>query len=275
MTEKGFMTADMHSHSHHSIDGKYAPDAICEAAYRLGLGIVNISDHCDVNRDADTHCYETITASVADALRLKREYDGKLKVLAGIELGNGHWKPDLAKKCAGIEGIDCITGSVHRIVCDGETLIPTTADFNSMTHEHILRLVRKYFEDIHLMLDVVRPDILAHMSYLLRYIVGYHHIEVELDQFTDCIDELLKRVIREGIALELNTQIMTEQIADYDRVIFERYHALGGRLCTLGSDAHIPTRLANGFEAASAALKQLGFNEACYIENREIHSYKL
>lgn len=269
------MTADMHSHSCHSIDGKYRPDEMCEAAYRLGLGAINISDHCDVNRDAETHCYATAVASITDALRLKCEYAGRLKVLAGIELGNAHWLPELAQSCAGIPGIDCITGSVHRIMLGNELLIPTTADFESMTHEHILQLIKKYFEDIHLMLDVIRPDILAHMSYLLRYIVGYHHIEVDISDFYDHIDSVLKRLIREGIALELNTQIMTDHCADYDEAIFERYHALGGRLCTLGSDAHIPTRLANAFPAAADTLKRLGFNEACYIEEREIHTYKL
>ena len=266
---------DMHTHTNHSIDGKCTPDEMCEAAARLGLAAYNISDHCDVNRDRELHCYERSMASIADALRLKAEYAGKMKVLVGIEIGNPHWNPQLAKKCAGIEGIDCITGSVHRILYDGEELVTSAADFAAMTAERISGLIIKYFEDIILMLDTLRPDILAHPTYMFRYIVSKRHVKADISGYRKYTDAILKRIIREGTALEINTNLITDRLADYDIYLAERYFELGGRLVTLGSDAHTADRIANGFIPASAELKRIGFKNACSIEERTIKCYKL
>lgn len=275
MAEKNHFIADMHTHTNHSIDGKNSPDEMCAAAFKAGVDVYNISDHCDINRDDELHCFERSSASIADALRLKSAYDGRMKILAGIEIGNPHWNPAATKECAAIDGIDCITGSVHRIICDGELLITTKGDFEHMTPEHIAKLNQKYFDDIFLMLDTLHPDILAHLTYMLRYIVGYHHMDVHIEDYHDRVDNILKFLIKEGIALEMNTSILENKVADYDIYLFERYHSLGGRLVTLGSDAHRTDRIANRFDVAAAELKRIGFNEACYIEARQIHCYRL
>lgn len=275
MTEKSYLTADMHTHTTHSIDGKNSPNEMCKAAYNAGISVYNISDHCDVNRDAELHCLDSASASIYDALILKKEYDGRMKILAGIEIGNPHWNPPLAKKCAAIDGIDCVTGSVHRIIYEGEILVTTQGDYEHMTPAHIDGLNRKYFDDVLLMLDTIHPDILAHLTYMLRYIVGYHHLDVKITDYSDRVDTILKQVIKEGIALEMNTSILENEVAEYDRYLFERYFSLGGRLVTLGSDAHRTDRIASGFEIAAAELRRIGFGEACYIEKRQIHCYKI
>lgn len=260
--------ADMHTHTDHSIDGKASADDMCAAAYQLGLRAIDISDHCDVNRDAELHCFERSSASIADALRLKNEYQGRMKVLCGIEIGNPHWNPEIAEKCSKIDGLDCIIGSVHRIRYEGEELITTKGDYEHMSKEHISGLVRKYFEDIILMIDTVHPDILAHPTYMFRYIVGHHHIPLDITEYADETDRILKRIISDGVALEVNTQIMKESIAEYDIYLLERYYELGGRLITLGSDAHSCDRLANSFIYAAKELLRIGFCGACIVEER-------
>ena len=274
-SENHSLTADMHTHTSHSVDGKCSPDELCRAAFERGVGVINISDHCDVNRDGELDCFGDSSASVRDALRLKREYAGRMKVLAGIEMGNAHWNPGLAKRCMAIEGIDCVTGSVHRLRYEGELYVTTKADFAHMPPELISGLIRCYFEEIHLMLDITRPDILAHPTYLLRYIVGWHHVSVDIADYSDFVDRILRRVISDGVALEVNTQSVRDRLAGYDIYLLERYFGLGGRLITLGSDAHSTDRIANGFGIAAAELRRIGFKSACYIENRAIKSYKL
>lgn len=100
-------------------------------------------------------------------------------------------------------------------------------------------------------------------------------MDVHIEDYHDRVDNILKFLIKEGIALEMNTSILENKVADYDIYLFERYHSLGGRLVTLGSDAHRTDRIANRFDVAAAELKRIGFNEACYIEARQIHCYRL
>ncbi len=267
--------ADTHTHTTHSCDGQSTPDEMCRAAIERGINVYAIADHCDVNRWQEFDCYADITASVADAKRLAREYDGRMRVIAGIELGNAHRNPELAKKCAAIEGLDCIVGSVHRIILDGKEHAGTTIAFAGLPDEQVARIIDRYFDEIHMMLDTVTPDILAHPTYMLRYSVGYHNCRVDLADHRERLDSVLERVIDEGIALELNTQIMSDSVASYDRYVLERYYELGGRLVTLASDAHKSERVGNAFEIARRELHELGFVRGCWFENREIQSYEL
>lgn len=275
MPEHSTAYADMHTHTTHSPDGRSSPDEMCESAYRQGLLSIDISDHCDVNRNAELHCFERSTKSITDALRLKGEYDGKVKVLCGIEIGNAHWDIELANKCAAIKGIDCIIGSVHRIMYEGEEIIHTKADFGGMTHDKINGICEKYFADILEMLDVIKPDILAHPTYTFRYMVGKHGLELNVKDYSTYVDRILKRLISCGTALEVNTSIVQDKIADYDIYVLERYYELGGRLVTLGSDAHEKTKVANAFDIAAKELCRIGFGGICEVEERRINFIKL
>ena len=49
-----------------------------------------------------------------------------------------------------------------------------------------------------------------------------------------------------------------------------RYRALGGRLLTLGSDAHTPERLACGFPETARLLRELGFRDHVHHEVRQL-----
>ena len=48
----------------------------------------------------------------------------------------------------------------------------------------------------------------------------------------------------------------------------EKYKELGGYLVTLGSDAHVTHKAAVAFEEALALLKECGFRNIFYYENR-------
>ena len=105
---------------------------------------------------------------------------------------------------------------------------------------------------------------------------GAFHIICRIRLVFHC-DPLLgaQRVGDDGVALEVNTQSVRDRLAGYDIYLLERYYGLGGRLITLGSDAHSTDRIANGFGIAAVELRRIGFKSACYIENRAIKSYKL
>ena len=50
---------------------------------------------------------------------------------------------------------------------------------------------------------------------------------------------------------------------------------MGGKLITLGSDAHSADRLANGFAETREMLLRNGFTECVYYENREARIYDI
>ena len=54
--------------------------------------------------------------------------------------------------------------------------------------------------------------------------------------------------------------------ADVTLVSWER--KLGGRLVTIGTDAHVTKNIASGFNEAKAMLKKIGFEKYHYYKNR-------
>ena len=83
-------------------------------------------------------------------------------------------------------------------------------------------------------------DVLAHITYPLRYIIGDYGREINLDRFQPLIDKLFYTIIRKGIVLEVNTSGLRQKINATlpDEELLRRYYGLGGRLVTIGSDAH-------------------------------------
>ena len=94
---------------------------------------------------------------------------------------------------------------------------------------------------------------------------------MDLKNFADKTDIILKEIINRGIALEINTSCLDTNYNALmpDIPIIKRYKELGGYLLTLGSDAHTAERIAHGFDYALSELSRLGFKNIYYYKNRK------
>ena len=134
-----------------------------------------------------------------------------------------------------------------------------------------------YLDDVLESLEKLDYDILAHLMNPLKYIEKTAGITVELSRFDDKIGKILQYIIQHGIALEVNTAVL---YTDYHQLmpgekILQNYRDMGGYLITLGSDAHIAQRAANGFNEAVSVLKAMGFRNLFYYEGRKSRYYNL
>ena len=82
------------------------------------------------------------------------------------------------------------------------------------------------------------------------------------------VEEILRRAIRDGKGIEVNTSSFRYGLPDLtpSERILELYHDLGGRVLTLGSDAHETSRLADRFPEVREILREIGFRELCTFE---------
>ena len=55
----------------------------------------------------------------------------------------------------------------------------------------------------------------------------------------------------------------------------EKYYSMGGRLVTLGSDAHTPENVGRGIAEAIEELKKIGFDSVVCMENGEVKNIKI
>lgn len=84
------------------------------------------------------------------------------------------------------------------------------------------------------------------------------------------IREILQKVIDRNIAKEWNTAGLRQ-----NEEVFTMYYEMGGRLITLGSDAHTHASIGKCFKEAQAFLKQCGFTQCHYYKKRKPQSVEL
>ena len=106
--------ADCHSHTNFSFDAKDTVDAMCASAVERGLSALAITDHCDYDNVIEglyaPYYAEDIYRAVSAA---EEKYDGKLILLHGIELGEGHLYSNQARGLIEKYDYDIVLGSLH------------------------------------------------------------------------------------------------------------------------------------------------------------------
>ena len=80
--------------------------------------------------------------------------------------------------------------------------------------------------------------------------------------YQDILDEILRLLIENGKALEINTAGLKAGLSwpNPHMEILKRYRSLGGELITIGSDAHRPEHMAFAFDRLPEILSEAGFS---------------
>ena len=123
------------------------------------------------------------------------------------------------------------------------------------------------------LLEVVRWngfDSLAHLGYPLRYLKPYNRT-VDLAAMDDVFAEIMKTLVANGRALELNTGGLRMEIEAFtpSNKYLKMYKDYGGEMITIGSDAvrgeHIGCDIQEGLEL----LKSVGFKYFTFYKERK------
>lgn len=269
--------ADMHCHTHHSHDSCADLDELCKHAVSKGLSAIAITDHCDIWLSGDSAAMAEIDASFMEACRCAETYAGKLEVLRGIEIGEALWNADEAQKIIFSHEYDVVLCSVHSVRFRRLDLPYSGIDFSRMPPDELKAYLTKYFEELLQSAKELDYDVLTHLTCPLRYIRGKYGIHIDLSDYRELIDEILKTVIERKKALEINTSCVgtpyDRTLPDFDTI--KRYLDFGGTMITLASDAHVVQNVGKDFDAVRRRLKLLGVNQAYLYRRRRPFAYLL
>ena len=266
--------ADVHLHSQNSHDSQCPVADMARAQTARGVSVMAVTDHCDVGFSGIPEL-SNIEASFAEAQRTGAQVK-ELQILTGVEIGGSFMRPELAEVVAKHLPYDVIVGSVHSIV-DPITQKPLGLHgAKEFSEENMYEYMGAYYDCMRILIDVLDCDILAHMTYPIRYLTGRFGYKVDLERLRDRIDDILQAIIRKGIALEINTSsydLLNDTMPG--RELVQRYYDMGGYLVTLGSDAHAADKAAKAFDEAVAMLKEIGFENIYYYKDRKALQCKL
>ena len=255
MKGKTMILNDWHLHTRFSSDSDERMENLAEAAVRLGMTNICVTDHYDM--DYPTGEFVLDTEAYLKKLREVGEmYRGRCGIFCGVEMGLLPGR-EAAERVSGYmesQPYDFIIGSVHCI----NGVDPYYRDRIEADDPEMYRM---YFACVLECLRACRGfQTLGHLDYVVRY--GYSRGgDYHWEDYRDLIDLILEELVSRGIALELNTAGLRQGLGfpNPQPGILARYRELGGEMVTVGSDAHRAQDLAYGFYAAWEILRQAGF----------------
>ena len=269
--------ADTHLHSQYSHDSTCPVSAIYQAALEKQVDLVCITDHCDLYADRDPEQTLQSRKEIFAALTRDVQNCAGVEMLIGVELGAGFIVPELAQKIVDTIPFDVVIGSVHGILFRGERVSTSKFDFGAADEEAMLAYLDGYMDAAVYIAERQDVDVLAHLTYILRYINGKYKKNLPWQIQEEKIRRVFRALIRRGIALEINTSCVGSFYDEWlpAREIIDLYLEMGGRLFTLGSDDHKATKLCHGFDAVKDYLREKGIRELVYYKNRVAHPYSI
>lgn len=277
LTTKKFR-ADMHNHTSSSIDSECPIDELCLAHIKRGTDAIAITDHLSIEaHNPDTDVCECIAESFEKATEAKEKYANKLEILRGVEIGAALWHRDIEKSILERFDFDVVIGSVHTTITKDITIPYSWVDFTDTPKEHIETLLEAYFDEVLNTALYSDFDILAHINCPFRYINGKYNRGFDEMNYEPVIRKILSAVIARGKSLELNTSNCSfcDSFFMPDKRILSIYRDLGGRMISIGSDAHFSKNAAIAFDDAEKMLKNLGFSQLCFYRKRQPYFYDI
>ena len=118
-------------------------------------------------------------------------------------------------------------------------------------------------------------DVLAHLTYISKTHAHPCPRPVRYEDHAELIDEIFRVLVRKDKGLEMNTSGV-DRCGDYLPPVsmIRRFHELGGRIVTIGSDAHRAERVGQYSFECCEILRDI-FGHVCTFENRQPVFHKL
>lgn len=277
------MRADYHVHTQFSDDSCYDMEQVVLDAMAMGIDEICFTDHVDygVKKDWDEpgemsyrrggpgEPEKMPLANVDYPLyfdkyrKLKKKYQDRIVLKIGMEFGMQAHTIDRYEKLFAAYPFDFILLSVHEI--EDKEFWNQEFQKNRTQQEYIER----YYEELrYLVQHYHNYSVLGHLDLITRYdqAGGY-----PFERIKPLLEEILQTVIRDGKGIEVNTSSHRYGLQDLtpSREILRLYRELGGRIVTIGSDAHKPEHLGACLEETKRELKALGFTQLCTYERME------
>ena len=255
---------DCHVHTvDFSCDAGATLEALVARGHRLGLEVIATTEHVDFDpRDGCYGHYDYARHQLQRARLCEHPADG-LTVLIGTEVDYQKRFDAEVRQFMDTAEYDFVIGSVH--YARGEAIfLPSFYDAPEREN------YEAYFEEVLSAVQSGLFDVLGHLDIVKRYGVPYYG-PFDPSCYADQIDAILRACVDTGTGLEINTSGLRGPPRETfpSLPVLQRYHALGGRVLTVGSDAHVAADLARDIPHALSLAKAAGFEAVTLFVERQ------
>ena len=269
------MLADYHIHCRYSDDSEEEPEKIVESAVSKNFDEICFTDHVDYGIKIDHDVYNKMNDSEKEKYKnllnvdypeyfreigeLREKSKDKITIRQGLEFGmQTHTIADFQKIFDKYD-LDFVILSCHQV--NNEEFWnkvfqkgKTPDEYNYKYYEESYKVIQKYSD----------YSVLGHLDHIQRYNETIYPFE----KSREIITEILKKVIKDGKGIEVNTSSFRYGLKDLtpERNILKLYHELGGKIITIGSDAHKAENVGDHIPYIQSELKKTGFTHICTFD---------
>lgn len=263
------MINDCHLHTEFSGDCEAPVRCQIEKALELGMKEMCITDHhdydcafCDTDFSLDIHPYLDAMAAY------REEYQGKIRINIGIELG---LQNHLSQYLHGFiqeygPSFDFIIGSSH-FVTGMDPYEPAYWERYGEEDglEEFFKISLSRVQNLYEVFDSF-----GHLDYIVRY-APHQNRFYRYGRYSQWIEPILKELIEHGKGLECNTGGIKYGLGQPNpsRQVLTRYKEMGGEIITIGSDSHRPEHLGYAFDGCRRLLLECGFRYYTVFHGRK------
>lgn len=233
------MFFDTHVHTTFSTDSRMTLTEALDQAQALELGLI-LTEHMDL-------AYPEPEAFTFNVEEYFATYGSKRSdsLLLGIEVGMRDDCVAANRSIIAAYPFDFVIGSIHLV--DAIDIYRKEFYLGRSKEE----VYHQYFNTMATCLEQYDfYDSLGHIDYICRY-AYYDDPELYYVDFKTDIDPVLSLVAQRDKALEINTRrLCLPEAVEALLPIYQRFHELGGRFVTIGSDAHRPQNIGRDLNLA-------------------------
>ena len=266
------MITDSHNHTcHFSADAEMSISEFLDTCVKRNIKRAVITEHYDYDYPHKEIPPQTFDiAQFYDAFKLWKKLSTDVELCLGIELG---YQPHIVDKIEEISNMlpfDSIILSDHLL--EGKDVYFYPECYKKYTKEELHKL---YISVLTEMADRCNGyDIIGHYDYINRY-SKKRNTQVLYSDCPEQFDNFFEVLISKEKSLEINTKSVYKLKQKKchnvmpDKEILLRYKEMGGKMITLGSDAHKESSVGICFEETCEYLRSLGFKTNTYFIGRK------
>jgi histidinol-phosphatase (PHP family) len=250
---------DAHLHTDLSPDSDVPIDVYAADALARGIAELAITDHVDFEPGAPAFAYSTF----ADRERVVRQAAERwgpqgVTIRFGVEITYDRtWEADIRDHLAR-HAYDFAIGSVHDRV---QSPYSRGSIAGWVAGRSLAEIVAPAFDEVAAAARSGLFDTIGHIDVVKRYLFP-HVTPADLAAAPELYEPILLALVESGTALEVNTSGLRHPVLETypSAAIVARYHELGGRRLTIGSDAHRAEHFAFGLPEGYATARDSGFD---------------
>lgn len=255
---------NLHSHTQFC-DGRASMQLMAEAAAAEGMELYGFTPHSPISVTSPCNMVpEAVPEYLDEAHRIADFYQGRMKVLAGMEIDflSPDWGPhiDYFQRLP----LDYSIGSVHfvptrdgiPIDCDGR-FERFARNLKEAYRGDLRYVVEKYFEQVLTMIERGGFDILGHLD---KIAANAAQADPEIENagwYSALIDDVIGNAASAGLIVEINTKAYNNTKRFFPALQLCTRLLQSGAPIVINSDAHYPDKVNAGRHEALRILGQL------------------